>query len=295
MIQNYALLDCFLCLPKKFHSLPKNCFAMIIAHLYLNYNFKTQAMNSEEKYQKHIERKGRITREEFHKRKNDKRAMFGYGLIAVGVLFIAKKSGLIPDEISRYVFSWSSFLIGLGLLNVFVKKNLRAGLILTSIGLIWLIFKVVDIPVDMRGMMWPVIAVVVGVLMVTVKNRHNKLGGNDHSEHEIDMLTLFGGGNRKITSDQFLGGKVTSVFGGSEIDLTGAKLKDEQCAIDAFTMFGGVEISVPRDWEVQVDVVSIFGGFNDKRGPVENNSEEGKKVLIIKGFAIFGGGEVKSY
>ena len=153
----------------------------------------------------------------------------------------------------------------------------------------------VDIPVDMRGMMWPIIAVVVGVLMVTVKNRHSKLGGNENTEHEIDMLTLFGGGNRKITSDQFLGGKVTSVFGGSEIDLTGAKLKDEQCVIDAFTMFGGVEVSVPRDWEVQVDVVSIFGGFNDKRGPVDYSSEEGKKVLIIKGFAIFGGGEVKSY
>ncbi|MGB0882757.1 MAG: LiaF transmembrane domain-containing protein [Vicingaceae bacterium] len=252
-------------------------------------------MTSEEKYQKHIERKGNITREEFHKRKNDKRAMFGYGLIAVGVLFIAKKSGIIPSEIAHYIFSWASLLIGLGLLNIFVKKNLRAGLILTSIGLIWLTFKVVEVPVDLKGMMWPIIAVVVGVLMVTVKNRHKSLGSNENTEHEIDMLTLFGGGNRKITSDQFLGGKVTSIFGGSEIDLTGAKLKEEQCVIDAFTMFGGVEISVPRGWEVQVDVVSIFGGFNDKRGPVEYNTEEGKKVLIIKGFAIFGGGEVKSY
>ena len=60
-------------------------------------------------------------------------------------------------------------------------------------------------------------------------------------------------------------------------------------------MFGGVEISVPRGWEVQVDVTSIFGGFNDKRGPVEPSSDNDKKTLIIKGFAIFGGGEVKSY
>jgi len=252
-------------------------------------------MNSNEKYQDHIERKGKEFMKEHHKRKNDKRAMFGYGLIAVGVLFIAKKSGLIPEEIAHYLFSWASFFIGLGLLNIFVKKNLRAGLILMSIGLIWFIWRVVDVPVDLQGMMWPIIAVVIGVLMVTVKNRHNKISGNEHSEHEIDMLTLFGGGNRKITSDQFLGGKVTSVFGGSEIDLTGAKLKEEQCVIDAFTMFGGLEISVPRGWEVQVDVTSIFGGFNDKRGPVEFNAENGKKILIIKGFAIFGGGEVKSY
>jgi len=252
-------------------------------------------MNSEEKYQKHIEKKGRETRENYYKRKSDKRAMFGYGLIAVGIIFIAKKSGLIPSEISHYLFSWSSFFIGLGLLNIFVKRNLRSGLILMSIGFIWLTWRVFDIPLDLKGMMWPIIAVVVGVLMVTVKNRHKKLGGNPNSEHEIDMLTLFGGGNRKITSNQFLGGKVTSIFGGSEIDLTGATLKEEQCIIDAFTMFGGLEISVPRGWEVQVDVTSIFGGFNDKRGPVEFNSENGKKILIIKGFAIFGGGEVKSY
>jgi len=252
-------------------------------------------MKSEEKNQDHIKFRGRKFGADFQKRKNDKRAMFGYGLIAVGVLFIAKKSGMIPADISHYLFSWASFFIGLGLLNIFVKKNLRAGLILMSIGSIWLVWRVVDMPVDLQGMMFPVIAVVIGVLMVTVKNRHNKMVGNEHSEHEIDMLTLFGGGNRKITSDQFLGGKVTSVFGGSEIDLTGAKLKEEQCVIDAFTMFGGLEISVPRGWEVQVDVTSIFGGFNDKRGPVEFSAENGKKVLIIKGFAIFGGGEVKSY
>tara|TARA_B100000809_G_scaffold168942_1_gene166251 strand:- start:6931 stop:7689 length:759 start_codon:yes stop_codon:yes gene_type:complete len=252
-------------------------------------------MDSQEKYQNHMEDKGRIKMESRHKRKNDKRAMFGYGLIAVGVLFIAKKAGLISIEISHYIFSWASFFIGLGLLNIFIKKNLRAGLIFISIGLIWMVWRVVDVPIDLKGMMFPIIAVVIGVLMVTVKTSNNKKNGNEHSEHEIDMVTLFGGGNRKITSDQFLGGKVTSIFGGSEIDLTGANLKEEQCVIDAFTMFGGSEISVPRDWEVHVDVVSIFGGFDDKRGPVDLSSEGPKQVLTIKGFSIFGGGEVKSY
>ena len=52
-------------------------------------------MKSEEKYHDHIERKGKEFMKEHHKRKNDKRAMFGYGLIAVGVLFIAKKCFLL--------------------------------------------------------------------------------------------------------------------------------------------------------------------------------------------------------
>lgn len=186
-------------------------------------------------------------------------------------------------------------LIGIGAFNIFTKANYRSGLILITIGTFFITPKIFDIPFEMREMFWPAIFIVIGVLMVTVKNRHKTKGNNESSEHSVDMLTLFGGGNRKITSDQFLGGKITSIFGGSEIDLTGANLKDKECVVDVFTMFGGTEIAVPKGWEVQVDVVSIFGGFTDKRGPVEIANSEEHKILIIKGFSIFGGGEVKSY
>lgn len=252
-------------------------------------------MNSEEKYHNHIERKGDISRKNNHKRKSDKRSLIGIIFIVVGAVLMANKMGIIPGNIRGIIISWPMLLIGIGAFNIFTNKSYSSGLILITIGSFFLLPKMFDIPFEVRDMFWPAIFVAIGVIMLTVKNRHKKFRDNEHSEHEIDMLTLFGGGNRKITSDQFLGGKVTSIFGGSEIDLTGSKLKEGQCEIDAFTMFGGLEISVPRGWEVQVDVVSIFGGFNDKRGPVEYSSEDGKKILLIKGFAIFGGGEVKSY
>lgn len=251
-------------------------------------------MDSQKNYHQEISNKKRMKRKRCKANRRDKRSFLGFGLIFIGLLFIAKKSGIIPSEVTYYVFSWPSLLIGVGLLNIFIKQKVQVGLIFLAVGVIWLSWRVFDIPIDLKGMMWPIIAVVVGLLMITVKNRHRTLGG-ESSEHLIDMLTLFGGGNRKITSDQFLGGKVTSIFGGSEIDLTGAKLKEPECVIDVFTMFGGAEIAVPRDWEVQVDVTSIFGGFDDKRGPVEHGLDGDRKVLIVKGFTIFGGGEVKSY
>ncbi|MDB4534051.1 cell wall-active antibiotics response protein [Vicingaceae bacterium] len=252
-------------------------------------------MESQENYHQEISNKKRMRKEKCKTNRTDKRSFIGFGLIFLGLLFIGKKSGLIPSEVTHYVFSWPSLFIGLGLLNIFVKQKMQVGLIFLSAGLIWMAWRIFDIPVDLKDMMWPIIAVVVGALMVTVKNRHRNESGDQSSEHYVDMLTLFGGGSRKITSDQFSGGKVTSVFGGSEIDLTGAKLKDGECVVDFFTMFGGSEVAVPRGWEVHVDVVSIFGGFEDKRGPVDLNSEDGKQVLIVKGFSIFGGGEVKSY
>ncbi|MBL4593814.1 MAG: hypothetical protein JKX68_08375 [Flavobacteriales bacterium] len=233
--------------------------------------------------------------EKYHKHKSKKRSILGLIFITVGAVLIAKKMDIIPASISHIIISWQMLLIGIGTFNILTKANYRSGLILIAIGTFFILPKMFDIPFEVKEMFWPAIFVVIGILMITVRNRHKGFAKGESSEHTIDMLTIMGGGNRKVTSDQFVGGKVTSIFGGSEIDLTGATLKDEECMIDVFTMFGGAEIAVPRGWEVQVDVTSIFGGFDDKRGPVENTGEEPKKVLIIKGFTIFGGGEVKSY
>ncbi len=233
--------------------------------------------------------------EKYHKHKSKKRSMLGLIFIIIGAVLIAKKMDIIPASISHIIISWQMLLIGIGIANILTNENYRTGLILISIGTFFILPKMFDIPFEVKEMFWPAIFVVIGILMITVRNRHKSFGKGESSEHSIDMLTILGGGNRKVTSNQFIGGKVTSIFGGSEIDLTSANLRDDECVIDVFTMFGGAEIAVPRDWEVQVDVTSIFGGFDDKRGPVDSSGDGLNKILIIKGFTIFGGGEVKSY
>ncbi|PCJ28120.1 MAG: hypothetical protein COA97_02255 [Flavobacteriales bacterium] len=235
------------------------------------------------------------TPEKHHEQKSNKRSLIGAIFITIGVALIAKKMNIIPESISDIIISIPMLLIAIGSFNIIVNKKISIGLILISLGTFFILPKIFDIPFEVREMFWPAIFVVIGLIILTVRNRHKSFGKGESSEHYIDMLTILGGGNRKITSDQFLGGKVTSIFGGSEIDLTGAKLRDAECVIDVFTMFGGAEITVPKGWEVQVDVTSIMGGFDDKRGPVEKTDDSIKKVLIIKGFTIFGGGEVKSY
>lgn len=230
-----------------------------------------------------------------HAPKNNKRSIVGIILIIVGLVLIAKKMDMIPPEVSHIIISWQMLLIAIGALNIFTKENYRSGLILISIGSFFILPKFFDIPYDMRNMFWPAILVVIGLLMLTVRNRHKNIIKTGSSDNYIDVLNFMGGGKRKITSENFSGGKVTSIFGGSEIDLTTAKMQDKQTTIDVFTIFGGSEIVVPRGWHVQVDVTSIFGGFDDKRGPVDAGHADAEKVLIIKGVTIFGGGEVKSY
>jgi predicted membrane protein len=235
------------------------------------------------------------TTEKHYEQKSKKRSILGLIFITVGAILIAKKMDIIPDSISHIIISWQMLLIAIGCFNILINKNYSVGLILISIGTFFILPKLFNIPFEVKGMFWPAIFVVIGVLMITVRNRHKGSNKGEVSEHSIDMLTIMGGGNRRITSDQFLGGKVTSIFGGSDLDLTGAKLRNDEAILDVFTMFGAADIVVPKDWEVRVDVTSIFGAFDDKGGPVDNMDSDSKKVLIIKGYTIFGGGEVKSY
>jgi hypothetical protein len=62
--------------------------------------------------------------------------------------------------------------------------------------------------------------------------------------------------------------------------------------LECVNIFGGSSMIVPSDWNIVVEVVSIFGGFADKRVPTVVDPT---KTLIIKGVAIFGGGEIKNH
>jgi hypothetical protein len=59
-------------------------------------------------------------------------------------------------------------------------------------------------------------------------------------------------------------------------------------------VFGGCKLIVPADWEIKVEVNAVFGGFSDKRLNLPTITEKSGKILIIKGVAVFGGGEITS-
>ena len=109
----------------------------------------------------------------------------------------------------------------------------------------------------------------------------------------IDEFNIFSGSEKKISIKNFRGGTITSIFGGSDIDMTDAELSGETNVIEIFYMFGGSTIIVPNDWVVLNKVTSIFGGFSDKRKVTTSNTRDTKKTLIIKGMIMFGGGEIK--
>lgn len=86
----------------------------------------------------------------------------------------------------------------------------------------------------------------------------------------------------------YAGGSATAIFGGVELDLRQAKIKDG-AVIDIFTLCGGVSLSLPDDVIVKNEVRGILGGSEDKTMP----KSSAKKTIILRGECVLGGLEIK--
>ncbi|MDX1700023.1 MAG: DUF5668 domain-containing protein [Melioribacteraceae bacterium] len=241
---------------------------------------------------------------------NDKnttaRLIVGLLLIGFGALFLMDNYGLIDFSLPYYLFRWQFIIVGIGIYILVTTKNKTAGIILISIGIFTL-----------YPQFWPLVLVGLGAYIILKRNRSkNFLGssenysgigdsnfdadntgesmGSDKAiQDSIDDLSIFGGGTKNFISKNFRGGKLTALFGGSDIHLENCHLAHGQNELDIFAMFGGYTIFVPQDWNVIVDVIPLFGGFSDKRMKDPNRVYEEDKVLVIKGLVLFGGGELK--
>ncbi|HEY6900119.1 MAG TPA: LiaF domain-containing protein, partial [Puia sp.] len=80
----------------------------------------------------------------------------------------------------------------------------------------------------------------------------------------IDTTSIFGGVHKKIVSKNFKGGDITTMLGGTEIDLTQADFTGT-VRLDVTQIMGGTKIIVPPHWEVRSEVTAVFAGFEDKR------------------------------
>ena len=244
------------------------------------------------------------------------RVWAGLFIVAIGGVLLLEQMGFpFPD----WLFTWPVLLIALGLFAG-LRHNFRRGgwLIMILVGGFFLAQDYYP-QWPIHRFLWPFILIFIGLFIVLSPRRSRWKGEWKNqwkdeygrtkwerrcnssfssskqgytSEDFIDSTAIFGGIHRKVVSKNFKGGDITSVMGGTEIDLTQADFNGV-IKLDVTQIMGGTKIIVPAHWEVRSEVSAMFAGYEDKRQqPAVINPD---KVLIIQGTSIFGGIELRNY
>ncbi len=246
------------------------------------------------------------------KTKATRKLILGFIILLYGFLLLLDNLGILPKLIRTIFFNWPIILIFLGIISLFPYHGSISGIILIATGIFFLLPSVINFPFNFIQLFWPLLLIIFGLLIILKRNAnvhyhpycHFHTRNNENKNYfgtainvnndYIVTTNIFSGEKRIVTSQQFKGGKITCIFGGSEIDFTQARLDDGIQVLDIACIFGGTSLIVPSEWEVRTEIVSILGGFADKRYNIPGIKDK-NKTLIIKGITLFGGGEIKSY
>jgi predicted membrane protein len=230
------------------------------------------------------------------------RAIIGGILIILGIIYLTNNLNIIHFNLLYYIFSLPGLLIFIGLIKVINSRRKGLGIVLITIGTLWMLSRLFPF-INFWDYFWGVILFLLGIHILLRPHRRWRIDSYDIfgrtdriiNNDKIDDVSIFSGCNKVLSSNNFQGGNIVSIFGGSKIDLTNCKLAPGDNVIDVLIIFGGTEIIVPKDWTIVVDVFPIFGGFSNKTMRDTSQVYDQSKKLILKGVVIFGGGELKDF
>lgn len=234
----------------------------------------------------------------------------GLILILVGSIFLLRELG---TPIPHWILSWKMLLIVVGIFIGFKHNFETSGWIIPV--LIGSAFLIQDFFPDLRisHFFWPIIIIAVGVIMIFKPkrsynkwehyhqwNKHQQWKDSNYqskfdvNDDTIEANAIFGSVRKNVVSKNFKGGEINAVFGGCEINLMHAEIKG-RVELELNQVFGGTKLIVPAHWEIKSELTAVLGSVEDKRPQVTQFKNESDAVLILRGAAVFGGIEIKSY
>lgn len=225
------------------------------------------------------------------KNKVGSNTIIGIIILLAGGLLLLRNFGFVPGEYVRFIFTWKTIIIVIGMALFFSANNKTVGTIFIFVGILgWL----PDI--------WPALLIAVGVYII-FRNRksdstHNFEELNNYSSEPgktINDTSIFGGSKKNIQIDGFKGGNVTAIFGGSELNFRDSTLAEGTHQLDVLFIFGGTNLMIPSDWSVSLETSTFLGSMKDKRIIQQSQVYDKNKHLRITGTALFGGGEIKNF
>jgi predicted membrane protein len=198
-------------------------------------------------------------------------------ILTIGALFLLQNFDIL--DFGHVVAHWWPLIMVIVGLDRLRRGDRPGGTILLIVGVAFLTATLDIIHWGSIFRFWPVILILIG-LSILLKGR-DKLGwwsatSGESSEDYLKIRATFSGVSRTISSEDFKGGEVASVFGGVELDLRNAKASAEGCRLDLSAQFGAVEITVPSEWRISVFGSPVLGAIEDK------TSKAGEKSVQVQ-------------
>jgi predicted membrane protein len=239
------------------------------------------------------------------------RVVLGAIIIGFGLLALIDNMHLF-GMVDIFTF-WPTVFIVVGILKISQTRNRSGyiiGAILIALGVLFTFehlgffyFRIHDL--------WPLLLIGAGVLIVSKGwiDKGTESGGGflgrpfgpsqfrnanapytqADADCTLNIAAIMSGNKVRKDTPDFRGGEVTAIMGGVEIDLRQASIQSE-AVLNVFAVWGGIVLKVPADWSVLSNAVPVMGGVEDKTVPP---AVRGKR-LIIEGYAVMGGVEIKN-
>ena len=220
------------------------------------------------------------------------RAFFGVTIVALGGVLLLRNLEIIKFD-SWNVFwgtVWAAGLVLAGLVTIVSSRKLLTrvwGLLLMAAGVSIGLNAYGVIDVSIWKLFWPVVLIAVGLMMVFSIGSANRKRAEESSTDDNEKVAIFYGEQSRVRGD-YTGGSATAIFGGVDLDLRQANIKDGTI-IDVFTFCGGININLPDDVIVKNEVRGVLGGSDDKT----MSKPSAKKTIYLKGECVLGGLEIK--
>jgi len=227
--------------------------------------------------------------------------VLGVLVIGMGLLFLLDNLGLV--DMHRAFSFWPMLFVIVGTVKLCDTRSQGGTLLgaaLVGVGILMMLDRLDIIDFSVRTL-WPLILIGLGGFLVAKALRSRGLPGSvadspgagmlddTGSGETVDITAILGGYERRVTTQDFRGGEITAVMGGCELDMRSASIRGE-AVINVFAFWGGVTIKCPPDWTVILLGTPILGGFEEKTIV----PPDGSKRLVIRGYAIMGGVEIRN-
>lgn len=147
--------------------------------------------------------------------------------------------------------------------------GLFVGGLLIALGVIFLLdrFDIMDIG-ELFSTFWPLILVAIGLKMILDRDRTRPKSHSSASDPELQSQPslqhnrVFGDIRSKVTSKEFTGGHVSTVFGDLHLDLSEMDVQNGEQVLTLNGVFGDIQVTLPANLKVQAKANVVIGDIN---------------------------------